>query len=86
MPNFGSYHTRDWGTLPALIQQATQETNLPEARLVGERARTCNQLKQFADLFREGSWVDAKIDTAIPDRAPLPKPDIRKMFVPIGPL
>ena len=71
---------------PALIQQATQETNLPEARLVGERARTCNQLKQFADLLREGSWVDAKIDTAIPDRAPLPKPDIRKMFVPIGPV
>jgi 2,5-dioxopentanoate dehydrogenase len=70
----------------SLIQQAMEETNLPEARLVGERARTCNQLKQFADLLREGSWVDAKIDTALPDRAPLPKPDIRKMFVPIGPV
>jgi alpha-ketoglutaric semialdehyde dehydrogenase len=69
-----------------LIQQAMEETNLPEVRLVGERARTCNQLKQFADLLREGSWVDAKIDTAIPDRAPLPKPDLRKMFVPIGPV
>jgi 2,5-dioxopentanoate dehydrogenase len=69
-----------------LIQQAMDETNLPEARLVGERARTCNQLKQFVDLLREGSWVDAKIDTAIPDRAPLPKPDIRKMFVPLGPV
>jgi alpha-ketoglutaric semialdehyde dehydrogenase len=69
-----------------LIQQAMEETNLPEARLAGERARTCNQLKQFADLLREGSWVDAKIDTALPDRAPLPKPDIRKMFVPIGPV
>jgi 2,5-dioxopentanoate dehydrogenase len=71
---------------PALIQQAMQETNLPEARLVGERGRTCNQLKQFADLLREGSWVEAKVDTALPDRAPLPKPDIRKMFVPIGPV
>jgi alpha-ketoglutaric semialdehyde dehydrogenase len=69
-----------------LIQQAMEETNLPEARLVGERARTCNQLKQFADLLREGSWVDAKIDTALPDRAPLPKPDIRKMLVPLGPV
>jgi alpha-ketoglutaric semialdehyde dehydrogenase len=69
-----------------LIQQAMEETNLPEARLVGERARTCNQLKQFADLLREGYWVDAKIDTALPDRAPLPKPDIRKMLVPMGPV
>lgn len=71
---------------PALITQAMQETNLPEARLAGERARTFTQLKQFADLLREGSWVDAKIDTAIPDRTPLPKPDIRKMLVPIGPV
>lgn len=69
-----------------LIQQAMAETNLPEARLVGERARTCTQLKQFADLLCEGSWVEAKIDTAIPDRAPLPKPDLRKMLVPIGPV
>ena len=69
-----------------LIQQAMEETNLPEVRLVGERTRTCNQLKQFADLLREGSWVEAKIDTALPDRTPLPKPDIRKMFVPIGPV
>lgn len=69
-----------------LLQQAMAESNLPEARLAGERARTLNQLKQFADLLNEGSWVDAKIDTAIPDRAPLPKPDIRKMLVPIGPV
>lgn len=70
----------------SLIVQAMEETNLPEARLLGERTRTCNQLKQFADLLREGSWVEARIDTAIPDRAPLPKPDIRKMLVPIGPV
>jgi NADP-dependent aldehyde dehydrogenase len=69
-----------------LIQQAMEETNLPEARLVGERGRTCNQLRQFAELLKDGSWVDARIDTAIPDRAPLPKPDIRKMLVSLGPV
>ena len=69
-----------------LLRQAMEETNLPEARLAGERGRTCNQLRQFAALVREGSWVEARIDTAIPDRAPLPKPDLRKMMVPLGPV
>jgi len=69
-----------------LIHTAMQETNLPEARLMGERGRTCNQLRQFADLLKEGSWVEARIDTAIPDRAPIPKPDLRKMLVPLGPV
>ena len=69
-----------------LIHQAMKETNLPEARLAGERGRTCNQLRQFAALVLEGSWVDARIDTAILDRTPLPKPDIRKMMVPLGPV
>ena len=69
-----------------LIKQAMEETNLPEARLVGERGRTCNQLRQFAELLKEGSWVEARIDTAIPDRSPAPKPDLRKMLVPLGPV
>ena len=69
-----------------LLETAMGETNLPEARLAGERARTCNQLRQFASLVKEGSWVEARIDTAIPDRAPLPKPDLRKMMVPLGPV
>lgn len=69
-----------------LIKKAMEETNLPEARLIGERGRTCNQLRQFAEMLREGSWVEARIDTAIPDRAPLPKPDVRKMQVPLGPV
>src|SRR6185295_3318349 len=56
---------------PALIGKAMEETNLPEARLIGERGRTCNQLRQFAALIREGSWVEARVDTAIPDRTPL---------------
>ncbi len=69
-----------------LIQTAMQETRLPEVRLVGERGRTCSQLRQFSALVTEGSWVDARIDTALADRAPLPKPDIRKMLVPLGPV
>lgn len=69
-----------------LIRTAMTETNLPEARLVGERGRTTNQLRQFAAMVAEGSWVEARIDTAIPDRTPLPKPDLRKMMVPLGPI
>lgn len=70
----------------ALVQTAMQETNLPEARLAGERGRTCFQLRSMAEVVEEGSWVDATIDTALPDRQPLPKPDIRNMLVPIGPV
>jgi NADP-dependent aldehyde dehydrogenase len=69
-----------------LIQRAHQETGLPEVRLTGERARTTGQLKLFAQVVREGSWVDARIDTAIPDRQPAPKPDLRRMLIPIGPV
>lgn len=63
-----------------------QETNLPQARVTGETGRTVGQCRMFADHLEEGSWVEARIDTAIPDRAPLPKPDIRKMLMPIGPV
>ncbi|MFP4090490.1 MAG: aldehyde dehydrogenase (NADP(+)) [Cyclobacteriaceae bacterium] len=69
-----------------LISQCMQETGLPEGRLMGERTRTVNQLKMFATLLREGSWLDARIDTAIPDREPLPKPDIRQMQIALGPV
>jgi NADP-dependent aldehyde dehydrogenase len=69
-----------------LIARAKSETGLLEARLIGERARTVNQLKMFAQIVREGSWVDARIDTAIPDRQPLQKPDLRRMLIPIGPV
>ena len=69
-----------------LIQRAMQESGLPEARLLGERGRTTGQLKLFADLLREGSWVAAVIDTALPERKPLPRADIRKMLVPVGPV
>jgi NADP-dependent aldehyde dehydrogenase len=69
-----------------LIQRCAAETGLPEARLVSERGRTCNQLRMFAELVRDGSWVDARIDTAQPQREPRPKPDVRRMLVPIGPV
>lgn len=69
-----------------LIERTSAETGLPAARLEGERARTVGQLKMFADLVRDGSWVDARIDRPLPDRKPLPKPDLRRMRVPIGPV
>ncbi|MDF1695759.1 MAG: aldehyde dehydrogenase (NADP(+)) [Saprospiraceae bacterium] len=69
-----------------LIQRAMQESGLPEGRFKGERGRTIGQLKMFADLVEEGSWVDAVIDTAIPDRKPLPRVDIRNMMQALGPV
>jgi alpha-ketoglutaric semialdehyde dehydrogenase len=69
-----------------LLQRANLETALPEQRLVGERGRTVGQIKMFADLIREGSWVEASIDRAIPDRKPLPKLDMRRMLIPLGPV
>jgi NADP-dependent aldehyde dehydrogenase len=69
-----------------LINQASEETNLPAARLTGERGRTTMQLRTFAAMVREGSWVEASIDSSIPDRKPAPKPDLRKMLIPLGPV
>ncbi len=70
----------------ALLQRAHAETGLPLPRLTGERARTCGQLRLFAAVVREGSWVDARIDTALPDRQPLPRPDLRRMLIALGPV
>ncbi len=69
-----------------LIQRCMVETGLPEGRLSGERGRTVNQLRLFATLLKEGSWLDARIDTADPDRKPAPKPDIRQMHIALGPV
>jgi len=69
-----------------LIERADLETALGVDRLRGERARTTGQLKLFADLIEEGSWVDARIDHADPNRKPMPKPDVRRMLIPIGPV
>jgi len=69
-----------------LLQRANAETGLPLARITGERGRTCGQLRLFAQLAREGSWVDARIDPALPDRQPLPRADLRRMLIPLGPV
>lgn len=69
-----------------LIERASVESALPKERLTGERGRTVNQLRLFANVVREGSYVDARIDTALPDRKPLPRPDLRRMLIPIGPV
>ena len=69
-----------------LIQTYCSETGLPEGRAKGERARTVGQLRSFANLVAEGSWVEATIDVAQPNREPMPKPDIRKMLIPLGPV
>ncbi len=68
-----------------LVQTAMQESGLPQARIVGERGRTCNQLRLFADLVEEGSWVDARIEEALPDRVPA-RNDIRLMKRAVGPV
>jgi alpha-ketoglutaric semialdehyde dehydrogenase len=69
-----------------LIHLCCKETALPKGRIEGERARTVNQLKLFASLLRDGSWVDARIETADLERAPIPKPDIRYMEIGLGPV
>ncbi|WP_431127337.1 aldehyde dehydrogenase (NADP(+)) [Flagellimonas flava] len=70
----------------SLVERCTLETGLPEGRLKGELGRTTGQLRLFASLLREGSWVDARIDRANPDRTPVPKPDTRQMQIALGPV
>ncbi|PKQ43844.1 aldehyde dehydrogenase (NADP(+)) [Confluentibacter flavum] len=67
-----------------LIDRCSAETGLPPGRIINERARTMGQLKLFATVLREGSWVEARIDTAIPNREPLPRSDFRYMQKPLG--
>ncbi|MBT2585394.1 aldehyde dehydrogenase (NADP(+)) [Arthrobacter sp. ISL-95] len=69
-----------------LITRACQETGLPAARLQGERTRTTGQLRLFAGLVRQGDFRGVRIDPALPDRAPLPRVDIRQRQIPLGPV
>ncbi|KAA0581900.1 aldehyde dehydrogenase (NADP(+)) [Azospirillum sp. B21] len=69
-----------------LITRAMAESGLPRARLEGERGRTVGQLRLFAQVVREGSWIEARIDPAMPARLPLPRPDIRQRHIPLGPV
>ncbi|MDQ1850295.1 aldehyde dehydrogenase family protein, partial [Gemmobacter fulvus] len=70
----------------AITEIGTQETGLPAARLNGERGRTTGQLRLFADHIAEGAYLDRRVDPALPDRPPAPRPDIRMMQRPIGPV
>ncbi|RZM36978.1 MAG: aldehyde dehydrogenase (NADP(+)), partial [Sphingomonas sp.] len=69
-----------------LIATAMRESGLPRARLEGERGRTIGQLKLFADVVRRGGWMGLRIDPALPDRVPLPRPDLRLRMIPLGPV
>lgn len=70
----------------ALVERTTAETGLSADRVRSERGRTCTQLRLFADLIVEGSWVDARIDRGDPERKPLPKPDVRSLLRALGPV
>jgi 2,5-dioxopentanoate dehydrogenase len=69
-----------------LVERANLETALPVPRLQGEVARTANQLRLFAEVVEEGSWIMARIDRALPSRTPSPRPDLRSMLRPLGPV
>lgn len=69
-----------------LVERVMRETALPAARVRGEVARTSGQLRLFAQVVEEGSWVNARIDPALPNRQPLPRPDLRSMLRPLGPV
>lgn len=70
----------------AIQERANLETALPLGRLQGETARTCGQLRLFASLIEDGWWLDARIDHADANRKPLPKPDVRSLLAPLGPV
>ncbi|MCX6194993.1 MAG: aldehyde dehydrogenase family protein, partial [Cytophagales bacterium] len=69
-----------------LIQSACAESNLPEARITGERGRTTGQIQAFADFISNPLWKKEIHDPAMPDRAPLPKPDLFQTQIPLGPV
>lgn len=69
-----------------IVLRTPLESSLAEPRVRGEAGRTTSQLRMFADLIEEGSWVDARIERTQPDRHPLPKPDLRSMLRPLGPV
>lgn len=69
-----------------LIDMAQRESGLPRARIEGERGRTVGQIRLFADVVRKGEWQGLRIDSALPDRQPLPRPDLRLRFIALGPV
>lgn len=71
---------------PELIERAMLESGLPQARLEGERGRTIGQLRLFAKVVRDGRWIGAAVDSAMPERAPAPRPDLRLRNIALGPV
>jgi 2,5-dioxopentanoate dehydrogenase len=69
-----------------LIERTCAESGLPRGRVEGERGRTVGQLRLFAAVVREGSWIEARIDPAQPERTPLPRADIRQRHIALGPV
>ena len=70
----------------ALIERACAETGLSRGRIEGERGRTVGQLRLFAEVVRQGEWLDLRVDPALPDRKPLARPDLRLRNIPLGPV
>jgi NADP-dependent aldehyde dehydrogenase len=69
-----------------LVSRVMQETAYPEARVLVERNRTCAQLRMFAEVAHSGAWKDITVDPALPERAPAPRPELRKLMMPLGPV
>lgn len=70
----------------ALVNRASEETGLPKGRIEGERGRTVGQLEFFASIVRDGRWIGATLDSPLPDRKPLPRPDLRLRRIALGPV
>jgi 2,5-dioxopentanoate dehydrogenase len=70
----------------ALVERAIAETGLPRGRIEGERGRTVGQLRLFAQVVREGNWLDARLDPPLPERKPLPRADLRQRHIAVGPV
>ena len=69
-----------------IVEAAVSESGLPEGRISGEVGRTTGQLRLFADVVRRGDHLGVRLDPALPDRSPLPRPDLRQRMVPLGPV
>jgi len=69
-----------------LVQRTMLESGLPEARIIGERGRTCNQIRMFASMLDDGSWANEIVETAEPSRTPIPKPSLRRSLISVGPV
>ena len=69
-----------------LIERVMAESGLPRPRMEGERARTVGQLRLFATIVRDGRWLNVTVDSALPDRKPAPRPDLRSRKIPVGPV